>query len=78
MIEALNQNSENIIFLLWGAHAQKKGAMIDRQKHHVLTAPHPSPLSARRGFFGCGHFSKTNQLLEELGKPAINWQPVLD
>lgn len=78
VIEALNQNSENIIFLLWGAHAQKKGAMIDRQKHHVLTAPHPSPLSARRGFFGCGHFSKTNQLLEELGKPAINWQPLLD
>ncbi|MGR5093368.1 uracil-DNA glycosylase [Vibrio maritimus] len=78
VIEALNQNSENIIFLLWGAHAQKKGSMIDRQRHHVLTAPHPSPLSARRGFFGCGHFSKTNQLLEELGKPAINWQPVLD
>lgn len=78
VIEALNQNSENIVFLLWGAHAQKKGAMIDRQRHHVLTAPHPSPLSARRGFFGCGHFSKTNQLLKELGKPAINWQPVLD
>lgn len=78
VIEALNQNSENTIFLLWGAHAQKKGAMIDRQKHHVLTAPHPSPLSARRGFFGCGHFSKTNQLLKELGKPTINWQPVLD
>ncbi|MGF1771936.1 uracil-DNA glycosylase [Vibrio wakamikoensis] len=78
MIEVLNQNSENIIFLLWGAHAQKKGSMIDRQKHHVLTAPHPSPLSARRGFFGCSHFSKTNQLLEELGKPNINWQPRLD
>ncbi|WP_353497038.1 uracil-DNA glycosylase [Vibrio chaetopteri] len=78
MIEVLNQNSENIIFLLWGAHAQKKGSMIDRQKHHVLTAPHPSPLSARRGFFGCSHFSKTNQLLEELGKPTINWQPRLD
>lgn len=78
VIEALNQNSENIIFLLWGAHAQKKGSMIDRQKHHVLTAPHPSPLSARRGFFGCSHFSKTNQLLEQLGKPTINWQPRLD
>lgn len=78
VIEALNQNSENIIFLLWGAHAQKKGSMIDRQKHYVLTAPHPSPLSARRGFFGCSHFSKTNQLLKELGKPTINWQPVLD
>ncbi|MGR5284572.1 uracil-DNA glycosylase [Vibrio maritimus] len=78
VIEVLNQNSENIIFLLWGAHAQKKGSMIDRQKHHVLTAPHPSPLSARRGFFGCSHFSKTNQLLEELGKPTINWQPRLD
>lgn len=78
VIEVLNQNSESIIFLLWGAHAQKKGSMIDRQKHHVLTAPHPSPLSARRGFFGCSHFSKTNQLLEELGKPTINWQPRLD
>ncbi|GAL32742.1 uracil-DNA glycosylase family 1 [Vibrio maritimus] len=52
--------------------------MIDRQKHYVLTAPHPSPLSARRGFFGCSHFSKTNQLLEVLGKPTINWQPRLD
>lgn len=78
VIEALNQNGENIIFLLWGAHAQKKGSMIDRQKHYVLTAPHPSPLSARRGFFGCSHFSKTNQLLEVLGKPTINWQPRLD
>jgi uracil-DNA glycosylase len=78
VIEVLNQNGENIIFLLWGAHAQKKGSMIDRQRHHVLTAPHPSPLSARRGFFGCRHFSKTNQLLEELGKPTINWQPRLD
>jgi uracil-DNA glycosylase len=78
VIEILNQNGENIIFLLWGAHAQKKGSMIDRQRHHVLTAPHPSPLSARRGFFGCRHFSKTNQLLEELGKPTINWQPRLD
>ncbi|MFC5076633.1 Uracil-DNA glycosylase [Vibrio thalassae] len=78
VIEALNQNGEGIIFLLWGSHAQKKGKMIDRTKHHVLTAPHPSPLSAHRGFFGSGHFSKTNQLLKGMGKQPIDWQPQLD
>ncbi|MFA0085144.1 uracil-DNA glycosylase [Vibrio sp. 10N.261.51.F12] len=77
VIESLNTDGENIIFLLWGAHAQKKGMIIDRQRHHVLTAPHPSPLSARRGFFGCQHFSQTNQLLSSMGKDPINWQPNL-
>ena len=61
------------VFLLWGAHAQKKGPMIDAQRHLVLTAPHPSPLSARRGFFDCRHFSKANTFLEEHRLPAIDW-----
>ncbi len=78
VIEAINQHNENVIFLLWGSHAQKKGRVIDSQKHHVLMAPHPSPLSAHRGFFGSQHFSKTNQILSKLGKAPINWQPVLD
>lgn len=78
VIEALNQHGQGIVFLLWGAHAQKKGKMIDRQRHHVLEAPHPSPLSAHRGFLGCKHFSMTNQLLEQQGKQAIDWQPKLD
>ena len=78
VIEALNQHGQGIIFLLWGAHAQKKGKMIDRQRHHILEAPHPSPLSAHRGFLGCKHFSITNQLLEQQGKQKINWQPTLD
>ncbi|CAH9049847.1 Uracil-DNA glycosylase [Pseudoalteromonas sp. CIP111854] len=74
VIEQLNQHGEGIIFLLWGAHAQKKGKNIDKQRHHVLHAPHPSPLSAHRGFFGCQHFSKTNELLNTMGKQPINWQ----
>lgn len=75
VIEQINQHREGIIFLLWGAHAQKKGKIIDRHKHHVLQAPHPSPLSAHRGFFGCGHFVETNRLLEEAGQTPINWMP---
>lgn len=77
IIAELNEKDDEIIFLLWGAHAQKKGKMISRDKHHVLTAPHPSPLSAHRGFFGCGHFSKVNQILDDMGKEQINWQPIL-
>ena len=61
------------VFLLWGAHAQKKRPMIEAQRHLVLTAPHPSPLSARRGFFDCRHFSKANTFLEEHGLPVIDW-----
>jgi len=61
------------VFLLWGSHAQKKGKLIDRNKHCVLTAPHPSPLSAHRGFLGCGHFSRANQYLLQQGKTAIDW-----
>ncbi|WP_405035604.1 uracil-DNA glycosylase [Pseudidiomarina sp. CB1] len=69
VIEKINAHCEGVVFLLWGAHAQKKGALIDRQRHHVLTAVHPSPLSAHRGFLACGHFKRTNELLS---KP-IQW-----
>ena len=78
VIEAVNAHTDGVVFLLWGAHARKKGRVIDRARHHVLEAPHPSPLSAHRGFLGCGHFSQTNQFLSEQGKTPIDWQPVLD
>ena len=78
VIDALNQHRQGVIFLLWGSHAQKKGQMIDRSKHHVLMAPHPSPLSAHRGFLGCKHFSQTNQILKQLGQMPIDWQPTFD
>ncbi|MFL7009696.1 uracil-DNA glycosylase [Enterovibrio norvegicus] len=78
VIEAVDAHTDGVVFLLWGAHARKKGRVIDRTRHHVLEAPHPSPLSAHRGFLGCGHFSQTNQLLSEQGKAPIDWQPVLD
>ncbi|TKE98333.1 uracil-DNA glycosylase [Vibrio kanaloae] len=74
IIAELNQRSEPIIFLLWGAHAQKKGQAIDSERHHVLTAPHPSPLSARRGFFGCKHFSMTNKILSSIAQNPIDWR----
>ncbi|SON50588.1 uracil-DNA glycosylase [Vibrio tapetis] len=77
VIAELNERENKIIFLLWGAHAQKKGKMICRDKHLVLEAPHPSPLSAHRGFLGCGHFSKVNQYLDGMGHAKINWQPIL-
>ncbi|MFM2590824.1 uracil-DNA glycosylase [Vibrio sp. TBV020] len=74
VIEAVNQHQSGIVFLLWGAHAQKKGRFIDRNKHHVLSGPHPSPLSAHRGFFGCRHFSQTNTILAQQGQSPIQWQ----
>lgn len=73
VIAQLNQHREHLVFLLWGSHAQKKGALIHRQRHLVLHAPHPSPLSAYRGFFGCQHFSKTNQYLQQHGIAPIDW-----
>lgn len=73
VIATLNRECEHLVFLLWGAHAQKKGRFIDQSKHLVLTAPHPSPLSAYRGFFGSAHFSKTNQYLVENGFEPIDW-----
>lgn len=73
-VQVLNEQREGLIFLLWGSYAQKKGALIDTAKHRVLKAPHPSPLSAHRGFFGCKHFSMTNQYLIEQGLAPIDWQ----
>ena len=73
-VQELNEQREGLIFLLWGSYAQKKGAFIDTSKHRVLKAPHPSPLSAYRGFFGCKHFSLTNQYLNEQGAKPIDWQ----
>ena len=74
VIQQLSDHCDELVFLLWGSHAQKKGLVIDKQKHHVLNAPHPSPLSAYRGFFGCKHFSQTNSLLKQQNKSPINWQ----
>lgn len=73
-IRALNDKREGLVFILWGSYAQKKGAFIDAKRHLVLKAPHPSPLSAHRGFFGCGHFSKANAYLEKQGVQPIDWQ----
>lgn len=72
-VDALNKRKENIVFLLWGADAIRKGSRIDRNRHLVLTAPHPSPLSASRGFFGCRHFSLTNEWLRQHGMKEIEW-----
>lgn len=73
VIDIINQQKQNVVFILWGAHAQKKGKLIDSEKHKVLTSVHPSPLSAYRGFFGCQHFSKTNQYLRTTQQAEINW-----
>ncbi len=72
-IAALNEEREGRVFMLWGAFAQRKGALIDRQRHCVLTCVHPSPLSAHRGFIGCGHFSAANRYLEQRGEAPIDW-----
>jgi uracil-DNA glycosylase len=74
VIQQLSVHCDGLVFLLWGSHAQKKGLAIDKQKHHVLNAPHPSPLSAYRGFFGSKHFSQANNLLKQQDKSPINWQ----
>ncbi|MCF7530156.1 uracil-DNA glycosylase [Neisseria sp. ZJ104] len=74
VIARLNEQRQHLVFMLWGSHAQKKGAFIDRSRHLVLTAPHPSPLSAYRGFFGCKHFSQANRYLQQHGIAEINWQ----
>jgi len=73
VIQKIAQRKENIVFMLWGAYAQKKAAFISEEKHLKLHAPHPSPLSAHRGFLGCGHFSKANDYLKAHGLQAINW-----
>ena len=74
IIEILNQREEPVIFLLWGNNAREKKSVITNKNHYILEAPHPSPLSASRGFFGCGHFKKTNEILRSLGKNEIDWQ----
>lgn len=73
-IQVVNEHCTAAVFLLWGSYAQKKAAFIDPNRHFILKAPHPSPLSAHRGFIGCGHFSKANQLLRQSNKTPIDWQ----
>ena len=73
IIKYINDNCKDIVFILWGSPAIAKTKLIDTKKHHILSAPHPSPLSSYRGFFGCKHFSKTNEILKNLGKEQINW-----
>ncbi|XP_041643458.1 uracil DNA glycosylase a isoform X2 [Cheilinus undulatus] len=74
VVQWLSNNLEGVVFMLWGSYAQKKGAAINRKRHHILQAVHPSPLSAHRGFFGCKHFSKANELLKKSGKAQIDWK----
>ncbi len=74
IIEVVNQECENVVFILWGAYAQKKGSSIDTTKHMIIKSPHPSPLSAYRGFFGSRPFSRTNSFLVSKGKKAIDWR----
>lgn len=74
VIEKLNEREEPVIFLLWGNNAREKAQLIKNPNHFVLSAAHPSPLSASRGFFGCGHFKKTNELLKQMGSAEIDWQ----
>lgn len=74
IIKILNRREDPIIFVFWGANARSKKQFIDTRRHFVLEAPHPSPLSAHRGFFGCNHFKKINDILGSLGKDAIDWR----
>jgi uracil-DNA glycosylase len=73
VVETLNHEREGLVFLLWGSYAQAKGKVIDTRRHRVLRATHPSPLSAHRGFLGCGHFSATNEYLARRGEAPIDW-----
>ena len=73
IVQAVNAKREPVVFMLWGSYAQKKAAFVDTSRHLVLKAPHPSPLSAHSGFFGCRHFSKANAFLESGGAPIIDW-----
>ena len=74
VIKSLSERRKNLVFLLWGNYAQAKEKLIDNNRHFILKAAHPSPLSASRGFFGCRHFSRTNELLEEQGLKGIDWR----
>ena len=73
VVDVLNRQRQGLVFLLWGSYAQKKGAKIDTSRHRVLKAPHPSPLSAHRGFLGCGHFSQANAWLQARGQTPVDW-----
>ena len=75
-VSELNEKAEGIVFMLWGSYAHKKGEVIDDKKHLVLKAPHPSPLSAHRGFLGCRHFSQANAYLSQNGKAPIDWRVI--
>ena len=74
IIETLAQKAEPVVFMLWGANARKKASLVKKSNHLVLQAPHPSPLSAYNGFFGCKHFSKANEFLKKMGQSPIDWQ----
>jgi uracil-DNA glycosylase len=74
IVDRLNREREGLVFLLWGSPAQAKGKLVDTARHKVLKAPHPSPLSAHRGFIGCGHFSKANEWLSSKGQSEIDWR----
>ena len=74
VIAAVSQHADHVVFMLWGANAGRKAQLIDANKHTVLTAPHPSPLSAHRGFIGCNHFRQANTALQAHGQTTINWQ----
>lgn len=74
IVETLNREREGLVFMLWGSYAQAKGRIIDSRRHCVLRAPHPSPLSAHRGFIGCGHFGKANRWLQGQGLAPIDWR----
>lgn len=74
VVQAISQHKKNVVFILWGRYAQEKGKIIDRTKHAAFSAAHPSPFSAHSGFFGCKHFSKTNEYLTEHGVKPITWQ----
>ena len=73
VVSKLAEQRENLVFMLWGSYARRKGAVINRKRHLVLECAHPSPLSVYRGFFGCGHFKKANEYLASKGLPSINW-----
>lgn len=73
VIQTISEQKSGIVFILWGSFAQAKSALIDTSKHYILKAAHPSPLSSYKGFFGCRHFSKTNEILQNLGEAPIEW-----
>ena len=73
IVAILSESRQGLVFMLWGSYAQRKGAIVNKERHLVLNAPHPSPLSAHRGFFGCKHFSKANQYLAQQGREEIDW-----